>query len=103
MYRFHSVLLSLQEVVGCADVCAKYSDHLWLAVGKVAVGTGSRCGCLGTWERAVMSHVTDACDRWRLCLSEAKSSCTPLKDTLKSGTVSCVCNSLSRPETLTSI
>ena len=34
-------LMPLQEVVGCAVVCADYSDHLWLAVEEVVIGAGS--------------------------------------------------------------
>ena len=31
--------MSLQEVVGCDDVCADYSDHLWMAAEEVVIGT----------------------------------------------------------------
>ena len=37
----NKALISFQEVVGSADICADYSDYLWLSVKEVAIGSGS--------------------------------------------------------------
>ena len=55
--------MSFQEVVGCDDVCADYSDHLWLMVEEVVIGFAGVV--VGACEEAVIGHVTDACECWR--------------------------------------